>query len=85
MDSCASNLVFSIPMRSICSCSRAHCNYAGTIILLPLITIPSITTMSSQEEQHGYISSFTLVLNELLHLLHTWTVHLSDHLPGLHA
>ena len=47
----------------MCSCSMAICcKEAGVIILLPFINIPSVTDVSSQNDQNCCILSLTSVL-----------------------
>ena len=60
MDSHANSPVFCIPIWLMCSCSSdVFCSTAGTIILLPFISIPAMITISSLNDQYG-CSSFCI-------------------------
>ena len=51
------NLVCSIPMWLLCSCSyNLGCSYVGILIHLPFTTTPSITFSSSLNVQYGCLS-----------------------------
>ena len=73
-----------MPICLMFSCSRDHpCREVGTMILLPFITITSITAITSQNSPYSWISSWTSVLSD--GHLQNWSVYLIDPQLVLHA